>query len=81
MAPPSLSQLARCPLKERQWLEIPGMCGGFAYWLERGKGGLRLVSESWCRVAGGSFQRHMITPTGSRLVEEGGDEVSWIAEG
>ena len=31
----------------------------------------KLVAESWCRVVGGSGQRHEITPAGSRLVEEG----------
>ena len=31
----------------------------------------QVVSESWCRVVGGSGQRHAITPAGSQLVEEG----------
>lgn len=28
------------------------------------------ISESWCRVVGGSGQRHEITSEGGRLVEE-----------
>lgn len=31
----------------------------------------KLVSESWCRVVGGSGQRHELTSEGSRLLEEG----------
>jgi hypothetical protein len=30
-----------------------------------------LISESWCRIVGGSGQRHEITKDGSRLVTEG----------
>jgi hypothetical protein len=53
------------------WFPIPGMYGGFRYWLEGDGPGTRLVTESWCRVAGGSGQRHVITADGSQLVEEG----------
>lgn len=50
---------------------VPGMYGGFSYRLEVVGVEAKLVSESWCRVAEGSGERHEITPTGSRLVEEG----------
>ena len=30
-----------------------------------------LMSESWCRVVGGSGQRHEVTSSRSRLVDEG----------
>jgi hypothetical protein len=53
------------------WLPIPGMYGGFRYWLEGERDQLKLITESWCRVAGGSGQRHEVTPQGSTLVEEG----------
>ena len=53
------------------WFQVPGMYGGFNYWLETTRGGVKLVSESWCRVAGGSGQRHEVTSAGSQLVEEG----------
>jgi hypothetical protein len=55
----------------RIWFPVPGMYGGFSYWLERDGADARLVAESWCRVAGGSGQRHQITSGGSRLVDEG----------
>jgi hypothetical protein len=56
---------------EKRWLPIPGMCGGFAYHFERGGEQALLVSASWCRVVGGSGQRHHITAEGSALVESG----------
>lgn len=59
-------------LEKRQiWFAVPGMYGGFSYRLEAEGVDAKLVSESWCRVVGGSGQRHEITAAGSRLVEEG----------
>lgn len=57
--------------RPEMWFPVPGMYGGFSYRLDCAGAEARLVSESWCRVVGGSGQRHEITPTGSRLVEEG----------
>ena len=56
---------------ERFWFAVPGMYGGFSYRLEGDGVEATLISESWCRVAGGSGQRHEITASGSRLVDEG----------
>ncbi len=53
------------------WFPVPGMYGGFSYCLELTGADAKLVAESWCRVVGGSGQRHEITTYGSRLVEEG----------
>lgn len=53
------------------WFPIPGMYGGFSYWVEGRGRTARLVSESWSRVADGSGQRHVITTGGCRLVDEG----------
>jgi hypothetical protein len=54
------------------WFAVPGMYGGFNYWLAYNRDKtIRLISENWCRVVGGSGQRHEITPKGSELVEEG----------
>ncbi len=53
------------------WFPIPGMAGGFSYWLELDGVNSKLITESWCRVVGGSGQRHEITSTGSRLLEAG----------
>lgn len=53
------------------WFPVPGMYGGFKYRLSLHGGEAKLLCESWCRVVGGSGQRHEITAAGSRLVEEG----------
>lgn len=53
------------------WFPVPGMYGGFKYTLEAAGVNARLVSESWCRVVGGSGQRHVITSAGSVLEAEG----------
>jgi hypothetical protein len=53
------------------WFPVLGMYGGFRYRLERGGAEALLVTESFCRIAGGSGQRHEITAEGSRLVAEG----------
>lgn len=57
--------------KPEMWFTVPGMAGGFSYRLESEGIHARLVSSSWCRMAGGSGQRHEITSHGSRLVDEG----------
>jgi hypothetical protein len=57
--------------RPHMWFPVPGMCGGFSYRLEVTGVECRLISESWCRVADGSGQRHQITSEGSQLVEEG----------
>jgi hypothetical protein len=53
------------------WFPVPGMYGGFRFWLEADGATPKLVSESWCRVVGGSGERHEVTPEGARLVAEG----------
>lgn len=52
---------------QRLWFPVPGMYGGFDIRLRDGY----LEVSSWCRVVGGSGQRHVITEQGSTLVEEG----------
>ena len=49
------------------WFDVPGMYGGFHFVLK----GDELDVSSWCRVVGGSGQRHRITREGCFLVEEG----------
>lgn len=49
------------------WFAVPGMYGGFHITLRQGY----LDSASWCRVAGGSGQLHVITHEGVVLVDEG----------
>jgi hypothetical protein len=59
------------------WCAIPGMYGGFNLELSSHVRSnnqdypLVLVAESWCRVVGGSGQRHHITAEGFVLVAEG----------
>jgi len=54
-----------------KWFPVPGMCGGFKYWLEGEGDEAKLVTESWSRTTEGSGQRHEITVDGLRLVDEG----------
>ncbi len=53
------------------WFPVPGMYGGFAFDLVAEGVDAKLLTESWCRVSGGSGQRHEITSAGSHLVDEG----------
>lgn len=53
------------------WFPVPGMAGGFSYRLDADGVRAKLVSSSWCRMVGGSGERHEITSPGSRLVDEG----------
>ena len=55
----------------KMWFAVPGMYGGFSYWLENEGDEAKLFTESWCRVVGGSGQRHEISSAGSDLVAEG----------
>jgi hypothetical protein len=53
------------------WFPVPGMYGGFNYRFETIGVNAKLISESWCRVCGGSGQRHVITSEGCVLVNKG----------
>ena len=53
------------------WFPIPGMYGGFSYYLFLEDNKLKLISESASRIVGGSGQRHEITNEGCKLLEEG----------
>lgn len=67
---PKLVVTERSTSGEGEWFPVPGMCGGFSYRIELERE-LCLIAESWCRVAGGSGQRHAITTNEVRLLEEG----------
>jgi hypothetical protein len=58
-------------VEPKMWFPIPGMYGGFSYWLESDGVEATLIAESWCRVEAGSGQRHEVTSEGSRLMDEG----------
>jgi hypothetical protein len=53
------------------YFPVPGMYGGFLYKLRPAGKRSTLAVDSWCRVCGGSGQRHLVTATGSTLVEDG----------
>lgn len=53
------------------WFPVPGMYGGFNYELLIEGEVVKLVSSSWCRIVGGSGERHEITSEGIRLIEKG----------
>lgn len=54
------------------WFPVDGMYGGFSYWIKwTTDNPPALHTKSWCRIAEGSEQYHVITPTEVRLVEEG----------
>jgi protein-tyrosine phosphatase len=63
------------PLTEQShacfWFPVPGMCGGFKFWLAPEETDPKLISESWCRVVDGSGERHEVTPVGARMVDKG----------
>lgn len=53
------------------WTSIPGMYGGFRYWLEIEENAVKVLTESHSRIVGGSEQRHEIDRNGFRLVAAG----------
>jgi len=63
---PPVAILHETPDK-RLWFPVPGMYGGFDIHLRDGY----LEVASWCRVVGGSGQRHVITEGGATLVDNG----------
>lgn len=69
---PELERLLELDLDRPQmWFPVPGMYGGFSYRLGSIGVDAKVVSQSWCRVVGGSGQRHEIGSEGGRVVEEG----------
>jgi hypothetical protein len=63
------------PLLETQvrkvWFPIPGMYGGFVYWLDEIADRTVLITESWSRVVGDSGECHVVSPSGFLLLESG----------
>lgn len=68
---PELEPMTEFGIGQRFWFPVPGMYGGFVYWLDGAGEVPVLTTESWCRVVGGSGQRHRVTGTGYELVAEG----------
>ena len=56
------------------WCPIPGMYGGFTieFKLNEDESDVdHLITSSWCRVAGGSGEKHKCTPEKSELIDSG----------
>jgi hypothetical protein len=68
---PELEVLLELPQPEL-WFPLPGMYGGFRFRLAVRGTDVRLISDSWCRVVGGSEERHEITESGARAVSQQG---------
>lgn len=51
------------------WFSVPGMYGGFHYWLVCDGPGARLAVQSWSRVAEGSGLQHDITEHQTTLID------------
>lgn len=68
---PMLEPLTEMPIGRKVWFCVPGMFGGFAFWLARAGDEPQLVTESWSRMVSGSGLRHSITKDGVELIEAG----------
>lgn len=53
----------------KAWFRVPGMHGGFSYWLEGEGMDTKLVTDSLSGVVEGSGRRHVITASRSQLVD------------
>lgn len=82
VALPCLAELVASG-RRKGWLQIPGMYGGFSYWIEGEDTSATLVTDRWCRVVAGSERRHEITASGTRLVwqETGAAEIAILLHG
>jgi len=61
---PELAPMLETSDGTRWWFPVPGMYGGFGYYLELLHGSPALVTESECRIVGGSYMQCLITPYG-----------------
>ena len=61
---PVLSPLTEMPLGQRVWCPVPGMYGGFEYWLTHAGSKPRLLVNTWCRIVRGAELCHAVTPEG-----------------
>lgn len=52
------------------WFPVTGMYGGFSLRLLRGGTSPVLMADSWCRVASGSEERHIITTRGVQRMDD-----------
>lgn len=68
---PLLEPMTEFAVGKRFRFPVPGMYGGFSYWLESAGTTPCLTVESWSRIVGGSGQQHRVTPSGYELVDEG----------
>ncbi len=55
---------------KKAWFPVPGMYGGFAYWLNLADDLPKLICSSWSRIIPGSGETHEIHAEGSELMEK-----------
>jgi hypothetical protein len=53
------------------WFPVPGMYGGFNFWLETFGVNAKLITDSWCRMFEGSDERHEIDSRGVKAISDG----------
>lgn len=68
---PKLDETTPSSEEDAAWFPVPGMYGGFKYWFDFTDEIPKLISQSWCRVVGGSGEEHEITAKRSKLVRQG----------
>jgi len=56
--------------RPHMWFAVPGMMGGFSFWLEAEGEETKLIAESWSRMDFDSAERCEINAFGSRFVDE-----------
>jgi len=54
-----------------EWFPVPGMYGGFCFWIDSERSDRRIVVESRCRICDDSGQRHAIANGRCELVAQG----------
>jgi hypothetical protein len=67
---PELEPILEMDPGQRFWFLVPGMYGGFEYYLAQDGVEAKLVSTSWCRVVEGSTEIHEITSAGAKMMEQ-----------
>lgn len=67
---PELEPLPEMDAGQRFWFSVPGMYGGFQYFLAKEGVDAKLVSTSWCRVVESSTEVHEITSAGAKMMEQ-----------
>lgn len=66
---PKIDYTTPSSYKDKSWFPVPGMYGGFTYWLKFTADRPKLMCSSWSRIIEGFEETHEIHAEGSKLVE------------